>query len=289
MNGHELINAHDSWADYYDCVYKLTYGEVYQTFTAQTLGVIGQLMAAPAWIVDFGAGTGRLAIPLAQLGHRVAAVEASVEMCRVLRAKAAAGVEGAVVTPCVVCHRSSVPAVQQHPVEVTLWNQSICTRLPDSGFDLGLCVFTVLNYLVEEMEIRQFASVAASSIRPGGKLLVSFVTDMAPMMRLFNGHPQSGESPDGRCSAVRNINIRPLQDDLYEYTEKSELTRHGNTIRYADRFRLRYWLRGQIMAAIEVAGFRMEDDLANTFLDTGETYLLFRRNPAKQKASNNRI
>ena len=109
MNHHENepTNAHDSWADYYDCVYKLTH-EVYQQFTDQTLRVIRQLAAPPARVVDFGAGTGRLAIPLARAGYTIAAVEASAQMCRVLRAKAAAGVEGAVINHCTSCETNPV-------------------------------------------------------------------------------------------------------------------------------------------------------------------------------------
>lgn len=282
MNQHENepTNAHDSWADYYDCVYKLTNGARYQQFTELTLGVIRQLTAPPARVADFGAGTGRLAIPLAQMGYRVTAVEASAEMCRVLREKAAAGVEGIVAAPCTDCQRSSVPTEQRQPVEVVVCNQSICEPLPDNGFDLGLCVFTVLNYIVEEEDIRRFATVAASAVRPSGKLLVSFVADMAPMMNFFNGRPKSEKSPS--CSAVRNIKILPLQEALYEYAEASELTKDGEPFSYSDKFRLREWSREQIVAAIEAAGFSQEDDLAHTFSSTGEIYLLFRRNSSAE-------
>jgi hypothetical protein len=211
------------------------------------------------------------------MGYRVTAVEASAEMCRVLKAKAAAGVEGAVAAPCVVCQQSSVPTEQRHPVEVVVANQSICEPLPDNGFDLGLCVFTVLNYIVEKADIRHFASVAANAVHPGGKLLVSFIAKMAPMMGHFNDRPKSGKSPDGRCSAVRNISINPLQETLYEYAETSKLTRDGEPHLYPDKFRLREWSREQIVAAIEAAGFRDEQDLTPTFASSGEIYLLFSR------------
>jgi len=286
MNHHENepMKAHDSWADHYDCVYKLTYGEGYQRFTDQTLDVIRQLEPSPARIVEFGPGTGRLAIPLAQMGYRVTAVEASAEMCRVLKAKAAAGVEGSVATPCVVCQRSSVPTEQRRPVEVMVYNQSICQQMPDNGFDLGLCVFTVLNYLVEEDDMHRFATVAASAIRPGGKLLVSFVDDMAPMMNIFNGKPKSGKSPNGGCSALRNIRINPLQETRYEYDEKSALTKDGRKFSYSDNFRLREWSQEQIVTTIEAAGFRKEDDLAGKLHGLGEVYLLFsRKSPAQNR------
>ena len=287
MNHHENkpTNAHDSWADYYDCVYKLTHGEKYQRFTDLTLGVIRQLAKPPARVADFGAGTGRLAIPLAQMGYCVTAVEASAKMCRVLEAKAAAGVEGAIAAPCVVCQRSSVPAEQRHPAEMVVCNQSICKPLSDSGFDLGLCVFTVLNYLVEEEDIRRFATVAASAIRPDGNLLVSFVADMAPMIAHFNGKPKSGKSPNGGCSAVRNIRINPPQETRYEYDEKSALTKDGKTFSYSDNFRLREWSREQIVATIEAAGFRKENELTDKLPGSGEVYLLFSRNSSAQNRS----
>ena len=276
------MNPHDSWADYYDCVYKLTYGEAYQTFTDRTLRVIGQLQPTPARVVEFGAGTGRLAIPLAQMGYQVTAVDGSAGMCRVLKAKAAAGVEGAIAAPCVVCQQSSVPVEQRRTVEVAVCHQSICEPLLDSRFDLGLCVFTVLNYLVEEDDLRRLATVAASAVRPGGKLLVSFVANMAPMMDVFNAGPKTGQSPDGRCSAVRNIRINPLQEARYEYHEESALTKDGATVSYSDIFRLREWSREQIVATIEAAGFRKEDDLSDKIPRSGEVYLLFSRNSSTE-------
>jgi len=274
----EPTNPHDSWAEYYDCVYKLAYGDVHQRFTDQTLRVIDGLVSPPARIVDFGAGTGRLAIPLAQLGYRVAAVEPSAEMCRVLRAKAAAGVEAAVASACVACQPSSIPAEQRHPVGVAVFTQSICRPFAGSGFDLGLCVFTVLNYLVEEDALRQSATVAASAIRPGGRLLVSFVENTAPMIDFFSAGPRKGESRDRRCRAERKIKILPLQERLYEYDEQSEMIKDGKASAYSDNFRLREWTRDQIVAAIEAGGFKQEGELTDKVPGSGEIYLLFSRN-----------
>jgi SAM-dependent methyltransferase len=228
MNHHENkpMNAHDSWADYYDCVYKLTHGEVYQRFTDQTLRVIRHLAAPPARVVDFGAGTGRLAIPLARAGYTVTAVETSAKMCRVLMAKAAAGVEGAVINHCASCWTNPIATAQQAGVKVALVNQTICRPVKKSAFDLGVCVFTVLNYLLDDLDLRQFACAAMRAIRADGKLLVSFVEDMRPMQQSLNGQ-HTDESWDRECSVVRNINVLQLEGTLYEYHEKSKLTKHG--------------------------------------------------------------
>jgi hypothetical protein len=53
---------------------------------------------------------------------------------------------------------------------------------------------------------------------------------MAPMMGFFNARPKSDKSLDERCSAVRNINIRPLQETLYECDEESALTKDGRPV-----------------------------------------------------------
>jgi SAM-dependent methyltransferase len=224
MNQHENkpMKAHDSWADYYDCVYKLTQGEASQQFTDQTLRVIRRLAAPPARVVDFGAGTGRLAIPLARAGYTVAAVDASAQMCRVLRVKAAAGVEGAVVNHCTSCETNPGAMAQQAGVKVAVVNQTICRPVKKSGFDLGVCVFTVLNYLFDDLDLRQFVHAAAHVIRVDGKLLVSFVEDMRPMQQSLNGQ-HTNESWDRECSVVRNINVLQLEHTLYEYHEQTKL------------------------------------------------------------------
>lgn len=274
---------HDSWADHYDCAYKLTYGSEYENFTKKTLDVIRELASPPARIVDFGAGTGRLAIPLAKQGYRVTAVEASAEMCRVLRAKAEAGVEGRVVNPCSACH----DAAPKPNLPVAICTQDICEFLPDGRFDFGVCVFTVLNYLTEEERLRQFAAVAARAIRADGQLLVSFVENMRPMQDLFK-EPKTGQSPDGRCRIQRHITIRQGKGTPYKYREKSELTKDGQPpVHYTeqDPIRLRAWSRTEIIEAFEAAGFSKADDLSARFAGTGEIYLQFRRNALKVESS----
>ena len=80
---------------------------------------------------------------------------------------------------------------QQAGVKVAVVNQTICRpvkkTVKKSGFDLGVCVFTVLNYLLDDLDLREFACAAAHAIRIDGKLLVSFVEDMRPMQQSLNG------------------------------------------------------------------------------------------------------
>jgi SAM-dependent methyltransferase len=79
---------HDSWASVYDRVYEQTFGAFYANLTDTTLAVIASVAPPRGRIVDFGAGTGRLSIPLARAGYAVTAVEQSALMLAVLQAKA---------------------------------------------------------------------------------------------------------------------------------------------------------------------------------------------------------
>ena len=78
---------HSSWAEVYDLVYEQSFGELYSQLTAATLEVVSRFAQPPAKIVDFGAGTGRLAIPLTEMGFVVTAVEPCLEMLDQLKAK----------------------------------------------------------------------------------------------------------------------------------------------------------------------------------------------------------
>lgn len=80
---------HDNWASYYDYIYETTYGGIYNKLTADTLQIIRQILPAGT-IADFGAGTGRLSIPLKLEGYEVIAVERSKPMADVIIEKAAA-------------------------------------------------------------------------------------------------------------------------------------------------------------------------------------------------------
>ena len=85
-----MNQPHDNWGEYYDFVYEQTFGGYYDALTAETLNVIKQILP-DATIIDFGAGTGRLAIPLAENGHKVVAVEKSAGMVNEFKRKLSSG------------------------------------------------------------------------------------------------------------------------------------------------------------------------------------------------------
>jgi len=82
-----VTTPHASWAVAYDRLYENSFGSFYERLTELTLAHIQEVIQSNSKIIDFGAGTGRLAIPLAKMGHSVTAVEPCTEMLDVLRTK----------------------------------------------------------------------------------------------------------------------------------------------------------------------------------------------------------
>ena len=122
-----MTPPHSTWAEFYDEAYHRSFEGLYEALSEATVRFVSTRQPLPARIVDYGAGTGRLALPLSRAGYTVVATEPCPEMLAVLKAKAA--------------------------IE-TLAVETVCCRMQDPlqlpPFDLALCVFTVISYLLDE-------------------------------------------------------------------------------------------------------------------------------------------
>ena len=176
---------HSSWAQQYDTVYELTFGAFYQEFTGRTVELIKRVMPPPATIVDFGAGTGRLAIPLALAGYQVTAVDPCREMLAELSRK-----EGGAL--------------------VETFPEAMATFIPEERCDVAVCVFSVISYLLDEAALDASFRAAARAIRPGGWLLID-----VPKPQLFRSHPMR----TGRIR--REVTISPMGSGVYRYQEET--------------------------------------------------------------------
>jgi SAM-dependent methyltransferase len=240
---------HDSWAAVYDEAYEAIYGAAYDSLTKVTLDVIRTLVAPKADILDLGAGTGRLSIPLAQGLFQVTAIERSQPMLdRLVQKARSAGV--AVQTQC-------------RPIE----DFQVATQQ-----DLLVCVFTVLNYLTTQGNLRGFAECCATACQNTGKLLLSFAPDLDMFSRALARMPRlPHETPTG-ATVTRQPAIRRLGNRLYKYSEWIGYDRQGATRHFRDEFNLRQWSREEVLGAM--GSFRLEQDLSAQFAETGESYLL---------------
>lgn len=233
---------HRSWAKYYDEVNRRCFGEHYEQLTQQTLEQIGRL-GSSLRIADFGAGTGRLAIPLAAAGHKVTAIEPSKAMLEQLEAKPKHG------------------RIHSHHASLSSYDGP-------GGHDLALAVFTVIAYILTPKDLVAAFANAAKALNQQGALLID-----VPRPLLFgNNHVR-------REGFTRIINFTLLGHNCYRYEETTELTTHQGPTKYQDCFELRYWTQDEVRAALSAAGFTVTEDWSARFPMAGADYWLCRITP----------
>jgi 2-polyprenyl-3-methyl-5-hydroxy-6-metoxy-1,4-benzoquinol methylase len=123
-----MTEPHDNWGTYYDFVYEQTFGNIYNNLTIETLNAINQILPTGT-ILDFGAGTGRLSLPLAEQGYKVIAVEKSIGMIDEFKRK-----------------------LKEQNTEIEINNCSI-SEYENGKADLAIALFTVLSYSITEDEL----------------------------------------------------------------------------------------------------------------------------------------
>ncbi|GAA2358886.1 class I SAM-dependent methyltransferase [Streptomyces carpaticus] len=99
--------------------------------------------------LEFGAGTGRIAVPLARLAGPVTGVDSSPEMLTLLR-----------------------EAVAEAGVPVTPVHADIRTYRDDRHYGLVYCVCATLSILLRPEEQRAAVARAAARLAPGGSLVI---------------------------------------------------------------------------------------------------------------------
>ncbi len=236
-----MTEPHASWADVYDLVYEESFGDFYNSLTETTVEQIKDIVESPARIVDFGAGTGRLSIPLAACGYDVLAVEPSGAMLDQMHKKPGG---------------DAIPSF-------TGKMQDFQT---DTPFDIAICVFTVLIYLLDEESLRRSLKAAYVALRTGGYLLFDV--------------PSRGIFSNFKCNTSlikRNVIVKPCRDDIYTYEENTTLTRDGDQTLYTDSFKIRYWGFDKVHQFLTEVGFHSIDDLTFNFVGTGSRYFLVQR------------
>ena len=229
---------HDSWSKVYDQVYQASFGEMYEDLTQVTLDFVNANSAKNSRILDVGAGTGRMSIPLSKLGYQVTAVDASQKMLKVLKEKDT-----------------------DHKIETC--HSKLQDLSLDKTYDTVLCVFSVFCYITDYHELKMALEKLSKMVKPGGYAFID-----VPSYLAFSGRSYSS------ATLKRNVEVKPTKDDepIFVYKENIVISGSDGQITYKDEFLIRYWDPEIILGLIKNLGMRMEYDATTDFAGSGAHY-----------------
>lgn len=233
---------HSPWAEVYDTAYQKSFGDFYDRLTDATVRLIEDQLVPHARIVDFGAGTGRLAIPLSRLGFEVTAVEPCKEMLEQLQRKD-----------------------QNHSIK------TVCASMQDfrgeGDFAMALCVFTVILYLLDEDALEKSFTAAYKALRPDGIILLDI-----PSEAIFSSYSRRDQGFE------RKVSVTHCNGSIYTYKEELVVTGNGGeAARYADEFQIRHWPEQYILELLQKIGFVEGEDLTPHLSGAGSSYYKFKK------------
>lgn len=237
-----MTTPHESWASVYDIAYEQSFGEFYHDLTSITIETIENTIKPPAKIVDFGAGTGRLSIPLSSMGYEVLAVEPSGQMLKQLRKKPGA---------------SSVSTFQGKMQEFQT----------DTSYDMAICVFTVILYLLDEESLEKSIEAAANALCHDGFLFIDIPSDT-----IFQSYQRNTAIMQRSVS----VSSKP-DDDIYEYSEQITINQNSQSTTYTDYFKIRNWKVKNVLKILSNYGFTIKDDLSSKYAGAGSIYYLMKK------------
>jgi len=243
------LHHHDSWAGFYDFVYSQIQG--FDEYTRLTERLLLTQFSMPCAVLDVGAGTGRLAIPLAHAGNKVTAVEISSGMVAVLREK-----------------------VRQAELEqrVEVWQgliQDFDHPAKHGRFQLVVCLQTVLNYLLETADLERFADVAVRHTSPTGHLVI----DLAQRAAMMQGFDTNG------AEIHRVVSVHPLGGDRFRISETCRGRLNGEQFDYhSDDWIARYWQPDDVIRVLAARGFHQTRRPEFDRIGVGSTVHVFKLN-----------
>ena len=233
---------HNSWASIYDEVYERTFGSFIDDLTSRNLDIISEYAPANCEILDVGAGTGRLSIPLLGKGYSVTAIDPSDKMLQVLNSKD--------------------PKGKVHTVTSSIQNLDL-----QNTFPFIVCVFSVFCYLTTEQELKKAVASTAKHLAPEGRVLID-VTALGS----FRG--MNYDDPDFK--RLITINDEDPQNDVFRYHEAIEISSDSSQTNYTDEFLIKYWHHQSILNLFNNAGIVLEEELTSKIFGSGARYFLLK-------------
>jgi SAM-dependent methyltransferase len=221
-----MSKPHDNSAKYYDFVMERRFGVLYNKLTQDNLSKIKSI-ALNGKILDFGAGTGRISIPLAMDGYYVTAIDCSSQMLEELKRKA----------------QSRNLNIDTH---LTL------TDLNKTNFDFAIAIFTVLAYVKVQCQLKAIFEIVFSSLKPGGYFMFDLErrSGYDIILRINNGIIHN--SPEDFVK----VNFEDNNSNLFKYFENVKGTLPcGEAFNYTESFEIKFWTIEEVRIIFNEIGF----------------------------------
>ncbi|MEL6892498.1 MAG: class I SAM-dependent methyltransferase [Actinomycetota bacterium] len=177
MRGYDSTSYGDGFADVYDD----WYGDV--TDVDATVALVHDLAGPGGRVLELGAGTGRLALPIAVAGHPVVGVDASAAMLDVLRTRLAE-------------QRATAPGPDgDGAIDVRVIEGDMVDDLPDEEFAVVLVAYNTLFNLLDADTQRSCFAAATRRLGPNGRFVVEAIV------------------PDPEAPAGADVTVRSMTAD----------------------------------------------------------------------------
>jgi SAM-dependent methyltransferase len=194
-------------------------------------------------LLEIGAGTGRLTVPLAEQGFSVVAVDSSASMLQTLRKRL----------------EHSIPAVQQRVQTIEM--DVRCLAL-GRQFDLVFLPYYTFNYLLTPIDQRLALDRLGRHLSPAGELMIDVFVPHGrlthcpaePVLKLDKPHPETG----GRIRAWNTYSFdRDRQIEVR--SQRFELTATDGSTRVAEFVtRRRYSFQWELDRQVRQCGFTVD-------------------------------
>ena len=233
---------HDSWANSYDQLFEASFGSRLSNFTDLTMKLVLELSEPAESILDIGAGTGRMSLPLIESNFYVSSLDPSAGMLSQLATK-----------------------LPNHP-NLELIHCPIANLEMHESYNGALCIFTVSSYWLDESTLADSLRSIYNALLPNGWLIID-----RTLKRSFSNTIFQNER------IQRQAMIEDLGGDIFRFTEQSTISSPNDIKQINDSFLIRYWEEDLFMDHVVATGFNLEQDLSQAFASSGANFYLLRK------------
>ena len=233
---------HDSWANSYDQLFEASFGSHLANLTDLTMKIVLELTEPSESILDIGAGTGRMSLPLIESNFYVSSLDPSAGMLSQLSTK-----------------------LPNHP-NLELIHCPVAELEMHERHHGALCIFTVSSYWLDESTLSNSLRSIYNALLPNGWLIIDRTLKTSFSDTVFQNE-----------KIQRQAIIEDLGGDLYRFTEQSTISSSKNIKQINDSFLIRYWEEDLFLDHVKATGFSVEQDLSQVFASSGASFYLLRK------------